>query len=280
MADGKHGGIFKGALHKNGGIKAVVLTDGGGKRPIEVEADEVIIARKAVLDEEPHAYYGTHKEILSQINQSGGGVEIFEEGGAIGGSLESACAKFGWTAKETKDGFELFNRNEKAVVDIKIKGDKYIFSDKAGNKLMSGKGKIGESAEKLIEKYYFGKRIEVKKKGGNTKIDVKATNTVDLIREGSEVGSRTVRVVFIPAYDKELHKYTNNKELIDSLKKSKVEYFDIVNESTDITDLVKNPKDVKSITWEFTEGIKLEHGGNLSECSIFGCDNYKNIFGC
>jgi len=80
--DAKKGGYFEGRSHADGGIKAWnISTDS----PIEVEGGEVIITKKAVEDDELYEFEGemlTNRQILSKINQSGGGV-AFEDGGEI-----------------------------------------------------------------------------------------------------------------------------------------------------------------------------------------------------
>lgn len=78
--DGKKGGYFKGRSHAEGGIKAFNVDT---NTPIEVEGDEVIITKKAVRDPKKRNFEGqmlTNREILSKINQSGGGV-AFDKGG-------------------------------------------------------------------------------------------------------------------------------------------------------------------------------------------------------
>ena len=80
--DGKKGGYFKGRSHAEGGIKAVNVDTG---QLIEVEGNEVIITKGAVADNTKREFEGemlTNREILSRINQSGGGVS-FEEGGEL-----------------------------------------------------------------------------------------------------------------------------------------------------------------------------------------------------
>jgi hypothetical protein len=80
--DGKKGGYFEGRSHADGGIKAWNTSTNS---PIEVEGGEVIITKKAVDDDELKEFEGemlTNRQILSKINQSGGGV-AFEDGGEI-----------------------------------------------------------------------------------------------------------------------------------------------------------------------------------------------------
>lgn len=68
---------------------------------------------------------------------------------------EESLSKYGWTLKEK----EVFNTKGNKVFTIEMKGSKYSFLDMAGNKLMSGNGKIGESLDKLLSRYYFCKKI-------------------------------------------------------------------------------------------------------------------------
>ena len=82
--DAKEGGLFVGQSHSNGGIKAYNVST---QQPIEVEGGEVIITKKAVDDGEKREFEGemlTNKEILSRINESGGGVS-FADGGEVHG---------------------------------------------------------------------------------------------------------------------------------------------------------------------------------------------------
>jgi len=80
--DAKRGGYFEGRPHSEGGIKAKVKET---NQPIEVEGGEVVITKRAVEDDTKREFEGkmmTNREILSEINESGGGVS-FEEGGEI-----------------------------------------------------------------------------------------------------------------------------------------------------------------------------------------------------
>jgi len=100
--DGKRGGYFKGRSHAEGGIKAINKDTG---QLIEVEGNEVIITKKAVADDTLREFEGeqlTNKQILSKINQSGGGV-AFEEGGELSEG-EHTC---GCTGKKFNYGGQL-----------------------------------------------------------------------------------------------------------------------------------------------------------------------------
>jgi hypothetical protein len=80
--DGNIGGYLVGRRHSEGGIKAINKST---NQPLEMEGGEVVITRNAVSDETEREFEGemlTNKEILSRINESGGGVS-FEQGGEI-----------------------------------------------------------------------------------------------------------------------------------------------------------------------------------------------------
>lgn len=79
---GTQGGYFVGKLHKEGGIQGINKSTG---QPIEVQGGEVIITAPAVADQSKREFEGemlTNREILSKINEKGGGVSL-ENGGEI-----------------------------------------------------------------------------------------------------------------------------------------------------------------------------------------------------
>jgi hypothetical protein len=80
--DGNVGGYLVGKRHSEGGIKAINKST---NQPLEMEGGEVVITRNAVSDNTKKEFEGemlTNREILSHINESGGGVS-FEKGGEI-----------------------------------------------------------------------------------------------------------------------------------------------------------------------------------------------------
>lgn len=79
---GEAGGYLVGRRHSTGGIKAINKSTG---QPLEMEGGEVVITRNAVSDPTKRSFNGkmmTNREILSTINQSGGGV-AFADGGEV-----------------------------------------------------------------------------------------------------------------------------------------------------------------------------------------------------
>ena len=123
--NGRKGGLLDGNSHLKGGINTVV---GDEKRPVELEGGEIIITKPAVEDPKQHFYTGTNKEILSAINVSGGGVEIYKEGGLIDKNSLAALKKYfgGENSKEIYNNSELLFTHGKPRI---IKELSEIFSD-------------------------------------------------------------------------------------------------------------------------------------------------------
>lgn len=81
-ASGEAGGMLVGKRHSKGGIKAINKSTG---QPLEMEGGEVVITRDAVSDPKKRSFNGkmmTNRQILSAINESGGGVS-FADGGEV-----------------------------------------------------------------------------------------------------------------------------------------------------------------------------------------------------
>lgn len=89
-ASGEAGGMLVGKRHSNGGIKAINKSTG---QPIEMEGGEVVITRNAVSDNTKRSFNGkmmTNRQILSAINESGGGVS-FANGGQVPNNVAFDC---------------------------------------------------------------------------------------------------------------------------------------------------------------------------------------------
>ena len=89
-ASGDAGGMLVGKRHSNGGIKALNKSTG---QPLEMEGGEVVITRDAVSDNKKRSFNGkmmTNRQILSAINESGGGVS-FADGGQVPNDLQFEC---------------------------------------------------------------------------------------------------------------------------------------------------------------------------------------------
>lgn len=89
-ASGQAGGMLVGKRHSKGGIKAINKSTG---QPLEMEGGEVVITRDAVSDPKKRSFNGkmmTNRQILSAINESGGGVS-FADGGEVPSDLKFDC---------------------------------------------------------------------------------------------------------------------------------------------------------------------------------------------
>ena len=101
---GAAGGLLVGNRHSEGGIKAINNSTG---QPLEMEGGEVVITRDAVSDDTKREFEGemlSNREILSRINESGGGVSFAE-----GGDVPNKCACMG---KQYKFGGKMMRDNE------------------------------------------------------------------------------------------------------------------------------------------------------------------------
>lgn len=125
--DAKKGGYFDGRPHSQGGIKAVNIDN---DQPIEVEGGEVVITKRAVADNTKKEFEGkmmTNKEILSKINESGGGVS-FAKGGEV--KLEEDeyyisddDLNFDIDEKEFADG-GIIGENQQRILEIMVNAGK------------------------------------------------------------------------------------------------------------------------------------------------------------
>jgi hypothetical protein len=88
---GSAGGYLIGRSHANHGIKAINKSNG---QHLELEGGEAVITRRALADTGLHSFDGmklTQRQILSRINQNGGGVS-FENGGEIIDQATCMCS--------------------------------------------------------------------------------------------------------------------------------------------------------------------------------------------
>ena len=99
---GNVGGVLVGKRHSEGGIKAVNKST---NQPLEMEGGEVVITRNAVSDNTKREFNGemlTNREILSKINESGGGVS-FADGGDIPETISTSGKEYKYGGKMMKD---------------------------------------------------------------------------------------------------------------------------------------------------------------------------------
>jgi len=100
--DASVGGYFVGKTHSKGGIKMINKSNG---QPLEVQGSEVIITAPAVADQTKREFEGkmmTNREILSAINEKGGGV-AFAKGGDIPKDIKRTGASYKYGGKTMTD---------------------------------------------------------------------------------------------------------------------------------------------------------------------------------
>ena len=116
---GSAGGLLVGKRHSEGGIKAV---NKSSNQPLEMEGGEVVITRNAVSDESKREFDGemlTNRQILSRINESGGGVS-FAEGGDVPHkcSCSGKSYKFGGKTMRDNDIVQSINTYYEKISDL------------------------------------------------------------------------------------------------------------------------------------------------------------------
>lgn len=84
------GGIFKGALHSEGGIPLVVKDS---HIPIEVEGDEPLIPKEALEKKKVKKRFGTNLQILNQINKENGAKGMSEKASEVYSGDAIVCRK-------------------------------------------------------------------------------------------------------------------------------------------------------------------------------------------
>jgi hypothetical protein len=211
---------------------AIKLADGGGIYGIEKYLSKNLIDHISSLNEEQ--LKKMKKELLNEIERSEKYDKDFKGSNrqfSLKKELDLVNYRLGVEDKMANGGttksYTYVPKSDIKEIDAVIGGKE---------QKISGKDVLdGAYVKKSVKENYFT-------------AEVKANNTEDLIIESIEKGTNTIKVVFYPAYEEELHKNLKNKELIKGLKKAKEEEFDVVEEGSEIIKLKKN-KDVDKIFW-------------------------------
>ena len=96
-------GYLVGKTHAEGGIKAINKSTG---QPLEMQGGEVVITAPAVSDNTKRKFEGkmmTNREILSTINENGGGVAFAKDGMEIPKSIKRTGASYKYGGKTMTD---------------------------------------------------------------------------------------------------------------------------------------------------------------------------------
>lgn len=96
-------GYLVGKTHAEGGIKAINKSTG---QPLEMQGGEVVITAPAVSDQTKHDFDGemlTNRQILSKINEKGGGVAFAQDGMEIPKDIKRTGASYNFGGKTMTD---------------------------------------------------------------------------------------------------------------------------------------------------------------------------------
>lgn len=96
-------GYLVGKTHAEGGIKAINKSTG---QPLEMQGGEVVITAPAVSDQTKHDFDGemlTNRQILSKINERGGGVAFAQDGMEIPKNIKHTGASYNFGGKTMTD---------------------------------------------------------------------------------------------------------------------------------------------------------------------------------
>lgn len=246
---GTQGGYFVGKLHKEGGIKGINKSTG---QPIEVQGGEVIITAPAVADQTKREFEGemlTNREILSKINEKGGGVSL-ENGGEIyfngssynyGGKtmtdyeIMQEISNCGCEHEYNDGGFiggyevDYFETKRGVYANIEIPSSNPTFEDDIQIK---GFGKTEKEAFEDLKKefeiylkkskYEYGGKIKTYKNKYNKKYGYPANESHDLEEISKDTGVSLKGLQQI--YNKGIGAYKTNPESVRPNVKSKEQW--------------------------------------------------------
>jgi len=73
-------------------------------------------------------------------------------------NIDTVLNKYGWKAEYIPGGareIKIFNRKGNHAFTIKHWKLTYVFTDTGGNKILSGRGQLNKSLEKVLTQYYY-----------------------------------------------------------------------------------------------------------------------------
>ena len=268
---GTMSGYLVGKLHKDGGIKAVNKATG---QPLEMQGGEVIITAPAVSDQTKREFEGkmmTNREILSAINEKGGGVS-FANGGDIPAKINTTDCEYklgGKVVKDTDIAHSLgMNSTLKKGKQQFSSGDTTYDVDAIYNAIKKGKLRL---KTKEVETFPMKYPVYDKKYSETVKTDFRKPNGITVRTEsGEEVlidgnhrmnnaylkGKKTMKTYYIED-PKQIAKFTKKNKFIVGGRT--IWSFDNPKEAIEYID-----KDVVGKAVGIYTGGKLKEGGHLS----------------
>jgi hypothetical protein len=259
---GTMSGYLVGKLHKDGGIKAVNKATG---QPLEMQGGEVVITAPAVSDQTKREFEGkmmTNREILSAINEKGGGVS-FADGGDIPAKIHTTDCEYKFGGKVVKDtdiAHSLgMNSTLKKGKQQFSSGDTTYDVDAIYNAIKKGKLRL---KTKEVETFPMKYPVYDKHYAENHKIDFRKPNGIIVRTEsGEEVlidgnhrmnnaylkGKKTMKTYYIED-PKQIAKFTKNSKFElggenTISKKEKQEIIDSQNKFFQSNDIYKLSSD-------------------------------------
>ena len=269
---GTMSGYLVGKLHKDGGIKAVNKATG---QPLEMQGGEVVITAPAVSDQTKREFEGkmmTNREILSAINEKGGGVS-FANGGDIPAKIHTTDCEYkfgGNVVKDTEIAHALgMNSTLKKGKQHFSSGDTTYDVDAIYNAIKKGKLRL---KTKEIETFPMKYPVYDKKYSETAKIDFRKPNGITVRTEsGEEVlidgnhrmnnaylnGRKTMKTYYVED-PKQISKFSKKNKFIGGGRT--IWSFDNPKEAIEYID-----KDVVGKAVGIYTGGKFKEGGHLSK---------------
>jgi hypothetical protein len=122
-------GYLVGKTHAEGGIKAINKSTG---QPLEMQGGEVVITAPAVSDQTKHNFDGemlTNRQILSKINEKGGGVAFAQDGMEIPKDIKRTGASYNFGGKTMTDHEIVYKINGGGLNNLSEESSKLIDSN-------------------------------------------------------------------------------------------------------------------------------------------------------
>ncbi len=251
---GTEGGYFVGKLHKEGGIEGINKSTG---QPIEVQGGEVIITAPAVADQTKREFEGemlTNREILSRINERGGGVSL-ENGGEI--YFNGSSYNYGG---KTMTDYEIMQSMNNCGCEHEYKGGGNL--DPYKSKIADLKRENKSTYPKVPTNKIFFNQIEVLPSSVVSTADPYLEDETKLPTESVDLKNivPTQKMVTIPNIES-----TKEVELYPILFKLNDKYYVLDGHHRITNAILKDEKEVMSYVYDYkTENLdKFDNGGQL-----------------
>lgn len=266
---GTQGGYFVGRLHKENGIKGINKTTG---QPIEVQGGEVIITAPAVADQTKREFEGqmlTNREILSKINEKGGGVS-FEQGGDVPNELYYTGSSYNYGGKTMTD-YEIMQAMNGCGCDEEYKNGGNVTDYQ--KKIADLKRENKSTFPKVPTNKIFFNQVEVLPASVVSTADPYLEDETKLPTESVDLKSivPSQRNVTIPNIES-----TKNVESYPILFKLNDKYYVLDGHHRITNAILKDEKEVMAYVYDY-KAQNLEFGGLSKGKSVEDIANMHNV---